>query len=113
MEFTSVRYDTKNGNRLCACGHTKDQHFNGRGLCAVQVDREVRCDCICFRNFKPITADLETLKQYERRTCVRLDKVTRELDNARKLVKRLEGAYRRANEAHAEARARYVIVHTS
>jgi hypothetical protein len=39
--------DTKNGSRLCACGHRKDRHYNGRGYCP--------CTCSRFRNFKSIS----------------------------------------------------------
>lgn len=49
-------YETKNPDLLCKCGHPKNRHFKGRGMCecrsAVNAYSST-CHCVRFRAEKP------------------------------------------------------------
>jgi hypothetical protein len=107
-QSSTLKWQTNDGDRMCACGHSRDRHYNGRGICAVRTDK-ARCICIRFRKLQPLTKNIEALRERERLTCGRLSSVTQQLTDARKQVRQLEVAYEKANAAYAEARARYVI----
>jgi hypothetical protein len=45
-----VKYETKNPQFLCArCGHIKEQHYHGKGMCERTGAYNAACFCKRFR----------------------------------------------------------------